>query len=336
MCVEKAQCSNLTLDILLRHNCWYLLSRAKNLPVACRAIFLTNDLCNKQMYSECKKLFKDLDCLKYAVIKGIVLSNQIYGQTGFRLSQDIDILVSPEGYAEAKAVLSQNGFIQGKMVNGKIIPYSREELIFYHAFTHQVAPFVKPSNEGIPEAINIDVNLSVLWGESNQKIDMTEYMTHTTTMTLFDFEVKKLIPEYEFISLCLHHYKDMNSIFLLAKKGLSLSLYCDLYFYIKRVPMHIKLLKEIAVVYHVDAYIYYCIYFVHELFQDEMTQKILNIFRGSKNEELIDSFGLDDLERKKWKVPFFERLFDSNFKYDFIKMLEPRDIDKLNINLKYL
>lgn len=334
--VGEAQCSDTVRNILLQQNGWFLLSRVKHLPVALRAVFLANQLYEKKTYAECAQLFKDLCHIGYAVIKGAVLSNQIYGRPGFRPSQDIDILTLPENYGEIKKILMQNGFAQGKIANGKFIPYAREEEIYYRTFTHQVAPFVRLTDAGITEAINIDVNLSVMWGESDQKMDMTEFIAHTTTMTLYGMEVKKLMPEYEFISLCLHHYKDMNSIYLLAKKGLSLSLFCDLYFYIQNVAMDTRRLKEIATRRHVDEYLYYCIYYTHELFQDDRSGEMLADFNESKNEMLIDSFGLNDAERRRWNEPFFDRLLDASFSRRFVENLGAKDMDKLRANLKYL
>ena len=64
--------------------------------------------------------------------------------------------------------------------------------------------------------------LDILWGESGQNTDMD----YVLALTLLEAEiagvtVKRLKPEMAFLSLCLHHYKDMNSIYLLYKGSLA-------------------------------------------------------------------------------------------------------------------
>ena len=76
-----------------------------------------------------------------------------------------------------------------------------------------------------------------MWGESGIHTDMNEFLEHTIPYEIYGVEVRKLEPVHEFISLCLHHYKDLNSLYLLAKSGIKLSLFCVIYYYITKTSL---------------------------------------------------------------------------------------------------
>lgn len=70
------------------------------------------------------------------------------------------------------------------------------------------------------------------------------------------------------LSLCLHHYKDMNSLYLLAQGSLKLNLFCDIYFYIKRCRSDISKLKVLCERLDVLDYAHYCVYYTGQIFDD--------------------------------------------------------------------
>lgn len=79
----------------------------------------------------------------------------------------------------------------------------------------------------------MDVNYDIFWGERDEQADMDAFLTNLRNIAIEGVEVRELAPEEEFISLCLHHYKDMNSVYLLSMGNLRLSLLCDIYYYLK-------------------------------------------------------------------------------------------------------
>ena len=127
----------------------------------------------------------------------------------------------------------RNDFVQGKITRNGIEPFFREEILFQTVISHQIAPFVKKSNNKICPYINVDLNFDIMWGESETKADMEFVLQNTMETAILGVTFNKLSPEMEFISLCLHHYKDLNSVYLLYKRGLTLSHFCDIYFFIK-------------------------------------------------------------------------------------------------------
>jgi hypothetical protein len=154
------------------------------------------------------------------------------------------------------------------------------------------------------------------------------------TSIIKGIEVKKLSSDMEFISMCLHHYKDMNSIYLLYNGSLKLSLFCDIYYYIinNADKLNITGLFEASEKLKVTPYLYYCIYHTNLIFGDEKLNPFLKTFKTVGGEKLLNSFGLNDKESKEWSIPFYERLFNSNFIEMFLKQLTVDDLKKIKIN----
>ena len=321
---------------LEENGCLYLMM---NIPSK-RKIALKTAIANSEVirnrYMLCKTLFKKMECIPYALIKGAVLSKKIYGDPMYRISGDLDLLISPNSLELVKDILEDQGYVQGYIKEQQIVPYSREELIFQKIYSHQLAPFVKATRNGMCPYIKIDINLNVLWGESDLYLSIDELLTHTESDDLMGINIRRLVPEYEFISLCLHHYKDFNSIYLLCDRGIDLSAFIDLYFYLRNVKIDVTNMYLEAKKYGVDKYICYCIYFTYELFGDGFLGEILNMFIDSYDEELIMGYGLTNKERHKWEIPFYERVFNNNFQTIFEQTLKNDAINKVAINRRYM
>lgn len=321
---------------LLRSECLYLLSKSKQsatkvaLPISVNSI-----ICNNR-YQICKNVMHALREIPYANIKGAILSSRIYENPAFRLSGDIDLLVSPDNSARVKEILTRNDFVQGRLTGNQIVPYTREELIYQKSFTHQLAPFVKYTGNKACPFVSIDVNLGVVWGEALFSIDMNEFLTHTQHFEIFGVTISRLQPIWEFIALCMHHYKDMNSIFLIAEHGLKLSEYCDIYFYLVNVKPNAARLASVSKQYGLDKYVYYCIYYANEIFNDPSLIEYLNELDSKEAQALLNCYGLSPEERHEWRVSFFDRLFNNKFKFDFYSSLSEKAKNKIKLNRDFM
>ena len=175
-------------------------------------------LFKQESYMQLKELLSVVN-LYYAIIKGEVISKQAYGQNGFRNSSDIDILISRKNIKELEQVLSKFGFYNTSQ--------TRSDKITMLSSSHQIAPWIKE----IPPwgVIVIDLNFDVFWGEyEGKRIDIEEFLSDTIEMEIYGVKVKTLPPIKAMIQLILHHYKDMNSIFLLAtRKSIKYDMFKD-------------------------------------------------------------------------------------------------------------
>lgn len=330
-------------NLLFEHKCFYLLSKCKSYNIdnyKCKAEIMQNIVKVRESFKICDAIFKELNKknLPYAVIKGAVLSQVIYKKPYYRCSSDIDILIQRKNVDIVKHIMEKEGFIQGRVTLKGIEPFSRKELLYQSAMSHQIAPFVKTTEIKLVPYINVDINLDIMWGESKKKTDMEFVLEHTISSELYQVPLKKLDVEMEFISLCLHHYKDMNSIYLLSQKSLKLCLVCDIYYYLINVSLDVEKLYDISQVLEVGQYIYYCIYYCNLIFDDNRIKRVMKEFYSEKAVDLLKYFGLEPFEREIWKNDFFERLFSADFDmYDyFLKTLPIKSLEKIEFNKTFM
>lgn len=339
-CLARGEdrCDTELFALLSNQGCHYLISKSKSYASNQTVTLAVNSIVQKKRYQICRDVIEMLEAelIPYAHIKGAALSQRIYSNPAYRSSGDIDLLVPPAYSNQAKLALERAGFIQGKLVNGKIIPYTREKLIYQKSFSHQLAAFIKATGDKLCPFVNIDVNLDIMWGESKLKIDITEFVSHTEPIELYGAKLRRLQPVWEFISLCTHHYKDMNSIYLLCDRGLSLAEYCDIYFYLLNVSPDASKLADVAKQYQLSEYIYYCIYYANEIFDNERLSEYLNKLETERARELLNSYGLDISERCEWKIPIYDRLFDAGFRNRFAITLSEEQIRKVKINRQFM
>ena len=249
-----------------------------------------------------------------------------------RRSGDVDILMCRENVEEVKQYMENIGFIQGRITQDGIQPFSRKELLFQSSKSHQIAPFVKYCGEQFKMNVEVDINLDIMWGESEEKADMGFVLENTDKTIVCGTEIKKLTNEMEFIALCLHHYKDMNSIYLLSKRKLSLSLFLDIYLFIKNANLNVRKLYTFCVRLNVTQYVYYCLYYTDLIFDDDKVKKVAEVLKTPEAEKIIDYFGLTEKERHKWDIDFVDRLFETDINKYFEKVLTPNQQSKIEIN----
>ena len=324
-------------EILYNHGCIYLLSKIKGknkYTDRLKAENLLNKICINERYKTCSAVFREFkeNNISYAVIKGAVLSAAAYNNPFCRQSGDIDILINRRDIDKIKEIMLRNGFVQGKITENGVEPFSRKEILFQTAMSHQTAPFVKKTNNKICPYINVDLNFDIMWGESETKADMEFVLQNTMETAILGVTFNKLSPEMEFISLCLHHYKDLNSIYLLYERGLTLSHFCDIYFFIKNCNIDSEALYNYCLKLNVGKYVYYCLYYTNLIFDDEIIKKYMLLLHSTESDAILNSFGLSDKERQSWDIDFFTRLFDLNIREYLDNTLSKEALNKIQIN----
>ena len=154
-------------------------------------------------------------------------------------------------------------------------------------------------------------------------------------MDIYGVKVNTLSPLKAMIQLILHHYKDMNSIFLLAsRKSIKYNMFKDLYYLLKN-NLDTITLDELFIVsdaYEIIPYVFYVLFYTGQVFEDKILKQYIEAFRTPKGEALLNCYGLCDKERKEWKCDFQTRLEAKNL-YDLIKDdLTDKDREKMGIN----
>lgn len=279
-------------------------------------------------YNECKSFFEFLNnnIIPYVVVKGEPLSFLAYNELGKRISADIDILIPKAHLQLAEQKLKELDF--NNDVN------DRAKHMFMLAYTHQVSPWykgIKPFGE-----FSIDLNFGLFWGEyEGKRIDIISFIKDSVEMNIFGCIVRVLPPLKALVQLILHHYKDMNSLFLLAtRKSIRYNMFKDVYYLLKNNLDAIPLdkLYSMSFEYKILPYVFYVLYHTGQVFDDEILKQYIEAFRTPEGEALLNCYGLCAKERKEWKCDFKTRLEADNL-YDLIKDdLTERDHEKIAIN----
>ena len=319
-------------ELLLNHRCYYMLTLYDNpYRATVRSKKTLNRLATQERYSAIKKVLKQIT-FEYAIIKGNILSHMAYGDSFIRPSGDIDLLMSRSNAEFIKCLLLDSGFVQGKVKQNKIYAFSRKEIIYYSSATHQSAPYIKASQNSILPFINVDINYSVMWGEYKKSTDINYVLSHVEPYEFSGVTVNKLIPEMEFISLCLHHYKDLNSIYLLSKNGIKLCYFSDIFYYLERNLLDESLLLSLIQALDVGRYIYYCLYYTNMIFYSQRINNLMLLLARHCDEKIMNTFGLSDDERKNWETDFLTRLFHFDSQKHLLNQLNNSDLKKIRLN----
>ena len=292
-------------------------------------------LSEKQIILKSKLYFKlfesaleDMKNIKYAIIKGDALSILAYNRPGARYFNDIDILIDKDNLEYLKKILKKHGF---EKIND-----SRYNDVFFSSYSHQLIPYVKDI-DGFK--VYIDVNFDIFWGEyEGNRININEFLSDTQTINIYDNEIKTLSTIKSIIQLILHHYKDMNSIYLLSMhKSINILMFKDLYYLIKNHKSEItpRYLYDMCQYYDILPYAYCVLYYTYEVFnEDSFIKEYVDVLFNNEGHRLLNYYGLCNAERKVWKVDFKTRV-QSNDIFSLIKNdLTDKDLLKIELNNK--
>ena len=251
------------------------------------------------------------------------MSKLAYGRVNQRFYNDVDVIVSRANLKELNYILFKCGYEQRE--------HSREENILFLSASHQTLPYTCKHNY-----LTIDINFDILWGEyEGKRIDIEEFLSDTIEMEIYGVKVKTLPPLKAMIQLILHHYKDMNSLFLLAtRKSIRYDMFKDVYYLLKNNLDAIPLdkLYAMSAEYEIIPYVFYVLYYTGQVFDDDLLKQYIEAFRTPEGEALLNCYGLCKKERREWKCDFKTRL-DSDNLYELIKEdLTERDKEKIAIN----
>ena len=280
----------------------------------------------KTLYKELKPLFESLSSIRYAVIKGEVLSQQIYGIPDKRNSSDIDILIDRKNVKFLEERLQELGFKQ-KSENDTV---SRRNRILCMTYSHQIPSYHKNSG-GFH--LNVDVNYDIFWGEyEGKRCSIDAFLSDTIDMEIYGVIVKTLPIEKAFVQLVLHHYKEMNSLYHLSCHNcIRASMFKDIYDFVcnRNADLNLSSIHNVCNQYVIGSYVYYMLYYTNLVFESEFLSKYVDQIGFYRDNELLDSYGLSSKERKKWKIPFENRIDNDNIWHDIAGDMTYMDVEKI-------
>ena len=282
------------------------------------------------LYNEMARVFDLLQTTRYAIVKGEVLSQQIYGVPDKRRSSDSDIIIEKNNVKLIEGYLRDLGFNQ-KGSDEKI--ESRRNRILCMSYSHQIPSYYK---EKYGFYLNVDVNYDIFWGEyEGQRLPMDEFLDDTVSMKVYDVTVKTLPIKKAFIQLILHHYKEMNSLFHLSQHNtIETDMFSDVIGLLlnNNSVLTCECVSELCERYSIGAYVYYMLYYTNLVFHDRRLVEYIERIEMYRKESIMDSFGLSEDERKKWLIPFDKRLDNRELPIHVQSQLLDSDRDKIILN----
>lgn len=243
--------------------------------------------------------------LPFVLIKGDVLSLLAYGETGYRDSHDIDLLVPPAQKDALCQILIASGFNRLVLrADGTPRQLNRREQIMLKN-SHQDFPFYKQIGTG--ERLEVDINTDVYWGEyEGPRVKTEQFLSDRVSLELFGYRVKTLSVLHQFIEVCLHHYKEMNApyIFKLCNP-INSRMFEDIYcLYARYIKGSVEAAVKLCEKYQVTPYVYYMLHYTGLVFSDPELEADKLYFRSENGVFLLNRYGLAEHERKVWKCDF--------------------------------
>ncbi len=240
----------------------------------------------------------------YVIVKGEVLSYQAYGAPGRRHFGDVDILVDRKDLTAVTKVFHEDGFETNVL--------TREQEIVAKAFSHQIPPLWKKVN-GV--TVSVDINYDIFWGEwTGPRQNIAAWLKNRETIELFGLPVPILSVNEAFIQLCLHHYKDMNSLFhLTIGTPIKTEKFQDVYYFWHNNQKELSIEKICAWAESCCAqdYLYCILCQTAEVMQDEEIVRWGNQLNSNgylAGNCLTDTYGLENGHLKKWEIALKERI----------------------------
>lgn len=221
------------------------------------------------------------------------------------------------------------------MEENSFMPISNDRFskVFCLGFSHQIVPYVKHIGSF---AVYIDVNFDIFWGEyDGKKIPIDEFLSETVQMHIHNCDVKTLSHIKFFIYTILHHYKDLNSIYLLStQKTVKVSMFKDLYYYFINNIDNLPLDEVISYCteYNIKEYVFYVLYYTCIVFDNDDLKQYRDALKTTKGMAILNKYGLTEKEQREWNIDFYMRL-NAGVLFDYIKdELTPKELQNIEIN----
>lgn len=289
---------------------------------------------NKLWFMQLRPVFElmEKENIVYAIIKGQILSKIAYGKEGYRDSSDIDILISSEDINRVFEILEKNGFTQAVYDSyGNLREMTRKEKILI-ANSHQTVPYVKKISDN--NCVNIDINVDLFWGEyEGERIDIKHILQKQTVyLDIYGMKVKTLNKLYNFIEVCLHHYKEMNAVYSFKYHNpFTTAMFEDIFrLFMKLSESEVSELISLCTKYSLNNFLYYVLYYTSKVFSEKRISLFCQKIKTIEAVDGLTMYGLCESERKEWMLPFESRMNVENIYKEILPFLERKEIKKAN------
>lgn len=168
--------------------------------------------------------------VQYALRKGLVSSEWLYGDIAARRMNDIDLLISREEMGAAADVLIDYGYSQGRLDHSgrTIVPYDRETRIMWRLTVDNALPFARLT--GIPNLpfVQIDVAHALFHPAKGDSLDAAPLLARRVRTRVAGLDAFTLNEVDFFLDICTHFHKEASRDYYIAQdKHLLISKFLD-------------------------------------------------------------------------------------------------------------
>ena len=193
--------------------------------------YLGNQRRNAALFDELGRIVAQLRerAVVYSPLKGAYLIPYVYRDLGLRMCNDLDILIHPDDFAAAAAVMEQLGYVMGRFddPSGTVRPASRADDLLWKRHMGNLHPFARASSEPFLGFSSVDFAFDVDPIHRNAQAG-AEMLSRTREIAIHSFSTSLLAPDDFLIHVCAHLYKEACSAFAAEDfSQLNLIKFCD-------------------------------------------------------------------------------------------------------------
>ncbi|MFI7131031.1 nucleotidyltransferase family protein [Nonomuraea sp. NPDC050153] len=291
-------------------------------------VYLTNKTRNEHLAEEFGRIFLALSDARfpYAVRKGPVLVENLYGDPGLRRMADLDLLVAPADAKHLAEILRQHGYAQGRLsADGReVVPFRRATRAFWRLNINNELPFVKVSDRLEVEVFSVDICLSVFQHKRDRGVTQ-ELLDRRRQARLCGQDTYALSPDDQFIDLCLHFHKEATSLhYIEAGADLQVLKFLDIALSAARLtPSSWRKVRQRAGAYNATESVYYALHHARTLYPEFVPVELVADVQP-RDVGFLNEYGTVDGQTCTWDEPLLRRLFHGDRKKTSATSIVPR------------
>jgi hypothetical protein len=254
--------------------------------------------------------------VQYAVRKGPVLADHLYGDPRTRRMNDLDLLIGRQDAERVGDLLRRLGYTQGRPNRDgtAIEPFDRRSRAFWRMNVNNELPFVKLGHCDEVEVFIVDLCLDLFQAASTACASVPELLARRTPLVLCGEPSFALSLPDQLIDVCAHLHKEATALYYIEGGGdLQLQKFLDVSLTYRAVREAGLWAATVAAVSSFGAAepVYYALHFTSLLYPGAVSPGELVDVRPA-DLRFLDEYAALDGRRAEWRRPFHARLFDAH------------------------
>lgn len=255
--------------------------------------------------------------VRAVVLKGVMLSSQVYPALQTRYFNDVDFLIKLSDAPKVTEVLYSLGYVQGQFdTKAKVVnEVSKSQKRFHQLTTHELQEFLRPTDNPFVDVLEVDINHSILWvGNCPYSVNNEEIVDRAVQVELNGAKTYVLNLEDGLIQLACHLFREATIIHWIKElRDLKIYKFSDIFMYLKKYGDRINWgwLLDYVAAHKLNKILYYVFHYLNQMYGPVVDKEIMARLEP-ENKDYLDEYGVENDSPSKWACDFSTRLFDLN------------------------